>query len=218
MKCTFLFAAILLSLFVTPVHAGTLFDSVDPASPPLTISGLALSNVADPVLPGTAGELRDLTQTFSNVSTPAVSLPASAIGNPFSISVDYLVPSNTDLSAGSQIYLQVNLDGTNRGSVGFVSVQNTTPDVWNTFTITGLTFPNGDPTNGPNLPAGASDISGSLIVVDGGFSGTPSFPSAGGLGILMDNFRIEAVTVPEPASLFLTTLLCGVGLAGRRRV
>ena len=196
----------------TAAQAATVFLDENPPAGGSLANSLTLTNVADPILPGTAGEVTDLAAKFSSVATPTVPVPAAAIGKPFSISVDYLIPSNTELNQGDLLYLQVNLNGGNRGSVGFIDPSGAPKDVWSTFTLTNLNFPGGDPTNGPLIPAGTNDISAFLILADNGFGPGNDFP--GGLAYYVDNFRIDLV--PEPTSLALFGL-GALGLVARRR-
>lgn len=199
----------------TVAQAATVFFDGDPPAGGSLANNLTLTNVADPMPAGggdTAGEVTDLAAKYSSVATPDVPVPAAAIGKPFSISVDYLIPSNTELNQGDLLYLQVNLNGTNRGSIGFIDPSAAPKDVWSTFTLTDLNFPGGDPTNGPLIPAGTTDISAFLILADNGFGSGSDFP--GGLAYYVDNYRIDLV--PEPTSFALFGLGV-VGLVARRR-
>lgn len=207
-RLTLLTAAVCAALTCT-ASADLIYNDEDVPTGSTVANNGTLANVADPVLPGTAGELSDLTAKFSSVATGPIGLPATAPGNPFSVSVDYLIPTGTQLNDGDLIYLQLNVDGANRGSVGFANAANVPRDEWQTLTIDNLNFPGGAPDNGPNLPAGSSTIEGALIIADNGFGAGNDFP--GGLALLVDNLRIDVTTVPEPTALLLTLLASCVG-------
>ena len=141
---TLLAVAIYCLTFVESACAITIYSEDGSIGSNTVGNNLTINSVADPTLDDGAGdvaiEASDLTAKFSSVASGAVPVPAGAIGNAFSISIDYYVPSSTNLDADDLIYLQVNLNGSNRGSVGFVNPLDST-DSWNNFTLTKLEFP-----------------------------------------------------------------------------
>lgn len=198
-KISLLSAATLSSFALAGVaQAEAIYLDTDPLSGSSTSAGMTVTTVADPA-PAEAGDMAglvtDLTAKFSSVQSGDVPIPASAIGNEFAVSVDYFIPSTTDLDSADLVYLQINLLGSategNRGSVGFFNP--TLPefqDSWQTLTVTNLNFPAADPTNGPLIPEGTTDISVFLIIADNGFGAGSDFPT-GGTALYVDNITID---------------------------
>lgn len=130
-----------------------------------------------------------MSNQFSSVRPETVAaITPEMHGVSFSYSVDYYVPSTTTMSDNSgnggnpdSFYLQIDFDGVNSGSIGFLTVDNLEFDTWNTLTLTGT------------VPEGALDTNPGFVIAEGGFGGVRS-PDPG-VALYIDNMRMT-VDIP----------------------
>lgn len=107
---------------------------------------------------------------------------ASQRGMPYSLSVDYFVPVGTtldSLAGGASpdlFYLQINFDGNNTASAGFVGADAAGAG-WNTITLTG------------NIPAFANTTQPFFVMADGGFGAGQPNGTGSGVALYLDNIR-----------------------------
>jgi hypothetical protein len=179
-------------------NSGTRFDTI------------SASHLSDPAMGGVAAFAQeDATITFTSINLLGTNGYAIQVGDTIEYSFDVNAQgalagvSTTTSSAslgldfgnglvGSSVFLPDALDGSNNGGTPY------TPGFHETFTLT-------------HTVTAADVAGGSLQIVAGlntsGGGGTPTY---------MDNIFIHAISVPEPSSLAIMSLI-GLGLTIRRR-
>ena len=160
--------------------------------------------VADPLgVNGTVAAITGLNNSFSNRNTGTVPLPSNAIS--FTVSFDYYIPDPTGLTSDDLLYAQVDLNGANSGSAGFVPGAPT--QGWNTIAISGAIN-------------GQTDIQLLAILADGGFGGTANYDTVNNpIAYYTDNFRIDVTLskIPEPTAAAVLAIAGVAGMVRRRR-
>ena len=171
-KFTYLLAALVgLSLVSVTQATVILWQDDDPASAATDQgAGLVVTPIASPV--GNSAVIGDLdhgaANPFSNLTPagPAFNVPAALQGQDWTLSFDWYVPAATVAAGNDLFYTQIDYDGVNSGSAGFINVAGATKDTWQTFSYTN---------SFTNVATSAEFL---WLYVDGGFSGTPTTTAA----------------------------------------
>lgn len=131
---------------------------------------------------------------YGNITPGDLSVPSQYRGTAYELSVDYFIPSSTTLDATDVMYVQINFNGNNSGSAGFVGLDEANTG-WNTITLTGT------------VPGNAVVALPFVIIADGGIGG-PGQPNGNGSGVAvyLDNMRFS---VGGQASATSSMLLAG---------
>ena len=147
-----------------------------------TVTGDASRAIVGGVtMPDNTGATAQLFQNFNSTTLP---LDPSLQGSNFTYSIDYFVPNDTTLDnptgeSADLFYIQINFDGVNSGSAGFVG-EGAAGTGWQTATVSGT------------IPATATEFLAFGLIVDGGFGGSPANADGTGVALYVDNILITA--------------------------
>lgn len=195
------------SALAAAAHADILWQDDDPASAATSQNaGLTVTPVASSIGNSATVGLLDHggAAAFSSLTKAGGAFDITAYqGGSFTFSFDWYVPSTTVATGNDLFYTQVNFDGVNSGSAGFVNVLANADDTWRTFTWDA----------GPAIPETASTMEVFFIFVDDGFGGTPD--QAAGTTMYLDNVQLDVI--PEPATMGLLAVFGGGLLFIRNR-
>lgn len=185
-----------------------LWDDPDPATPGITSqnNGLKVTPVTSTIgNSAVIGEVDHGSASWFSSISPETPIDVSPYqGDPFTFSFDWYVPAVNAADPNDMFYTQIDFDGVNSGSAGFITIADQAGSGWQTYIWTGTIAP----TATTALPL--------FIIADGGF-GPDRNPTPGPL-MYIDNvkFTVTPQAVPEPS----TTALGLVGVLGwllRRR-
>lgn len=177
-----------------PQGTGVLWDDQNPLSGTSVASSLLVNTVDGLALTGdaTRGQVGAVTLNgstrYKNLSGGTFPLNSSASGTGYQLSIDYFVPINTTLdnptgASPDVFYVQINFNGSNAGSAGFVTATAAGLG-WNTITETGT------------VPSGTTSVQPFFIIADGGFKDGPPNGNGMGVAVYIDNLylSIDAAT------------------------
>ncbi len=105
---------------------------------------------------------------FESINAGDLNISPQFQGLQFSFTVDYFIPNGTTLDGPDSVYVQINFNGNNSGSAGFVGLAEAGTG-WNTITLTG------------DVPNGTISATPLIIVADGGFGNAQ--PNGNGQGV-----------------------------------
>ncbi len=151
-----------------------------------TVDGLAATGDATR---GSVGQVILTGNTrYGNISPGELPIASQYRGTGYELRFDYFVPVNTTLDAPDSLYGQINFNGNNTDSAGFVG-QNVAGSGWNTITVTGT------------VPGNANNAQPFIILADGGFGAFPPNGNGSGTAFYIDNLTL---TVGLPGNSLIT--------------
>lgn len=135
---------------------------------------------------------------YGNITPGELAVPSQYRGTDYELSVDYFIPAGTTFDSTDLLYIQINFNGSNSGSAGFIGLDEAGTG-WNTIRLTGT------------VPGNAFDAQPFVIIADGGIGG-PGQPNGTGTGVAvyLDNMLLA---VGGAASASSATQQAGPALA-----
>lgn len=144
-----------------------------------TVDGLAATG------DGSRGDVGQLTlasgSRYQFINSGTLPISSSQRGAGFTFSVDYFVPPGTTLAGADLFYLQVDINGSNTFSAGFVG-SDEAGQGWRTLTITN------------DIPSFASNATAKFIIADGGIGVAPPNGTGSGVAVYVDNLNFVVGT------------------------
>lgn len=170
-----------------------------------TVSGAAATGDSSRALVGEV--ILEGTNRYGNINGGTIDVAPEYRGTGFLLSIDYFVPIGTTLdslpdgSSEDVFYVQLNVNGVNTASAGFISGDDAAGDGWQTVTLSGT------------LPGNTSNVLPFFIVADGGFGGAAPNGNGSGTAVYIDNIELTIGLVPGSGAGAGSATVTGMGAA-----
>ena len=130
---------------------------------------------------GSRGQVGQLTlasnSRYQFIQSGQLPISSEFRGTEFAFTVDYFVPDGTTLEGADIFYLQLDVNGNNTYSAGFIG-EGAAGTGWNTVTLTNT------------IPPFTNNVTAKFIVADGGIGVAPPNGTGSGTALYVDNINL----------------------------